>query len=820
MKRQKLISAWIAILFVIAPQMVFPQFTLSGKISDKTSNKPLPGANIVVQNSRFSTISASDGTYVISGLKQGEYQLRISYIGYKTLSQKVEIINNANLDFVLEYSPVISDEVIVQSTRVHEKTPSTFTSLENKDIERQNTGQDLPFILQITPSVVTTSDAGAGVGYTGIRIRGTDITRINVTMNGVPVNDAESQDVFFVDLPDLASSVDNIQIQRGVGTSTNGAAAFGASINIQTTKLNSDPYAGINSGIGSYNTFKNTLQFGSGLINSKWAFDGRLSAIESDGYIDRGWSDLKSFYVSGGYFSEKTILKAIVTSGREQTYQSWNGVPSVRINNDTAGMMRYEEHNLYAHEETLHMLQSDNRTFNLYTYANQTDNYQQDYYQLHFAHQFGMALNLTSALFYTKGKGYYESFNYGEDFADYGLNDVIIGSDTITSTNLINQKWLDNDFYGLNVALNYSRNKINATLGGGWNSYKGDHYGYIIWVEHGSYSFIDKPWYESTGKKTDYNVYAKANYQLTKLLNLYADVQLRNIDYSIEGTHDDLRDLTQEHTFTFFNPKGGVFFTLDKSNSLYVSVAIAHREPNRSAYRDADPGQQISAEQLIDFESGYIFQSKNISLEANYYYMKYRDQLVLTGKINNVGDPILMNVPKSYRTGIELSGGIQILKQLRWDMNLTLSQNKIIDFVAYTDNWDTWPEQNIDTLGTTDISFSPEIIGGSNLTWEPLKALKVSLQSKYVGSQFIDNTSNVDRSLDPYFINDLKFYYTIKTGVIRQIDLMLSLNNIFNLEYESNAWVYRYYTGNQENKMDGYFPQAKFNFMAGVSLKF
>jgi iron complex outermembrane recepter protein len=818
MKRQTLLLLWIASLIAIVPQTVFPQFSVTGKVTAKENGKSLPGANIIVQNTRFSTSTATDGTYSISGLKQGEYQFRVSFIGYKTLSQKVEILNNMSLDFALEYSPVMSDEVIVQSTRVQEKTPSTFTSLENKDIERQNTGQDLPFILQITPSVVTNSDAGTGVGYTGIRIRGTDITRINVTMNGVPVNDAESQDVFFVDLPDIASSVDNVQIQRGVGTSSNGAAAFGASINIQTDKLNPDPYTEINSAAGSYNTFKNTLRFGSGLINNKWAFDGRLSAIQSDGYIDRGWSDLKSFYMSGGYYGKNTILKAIITSGKEKTYQAWNGVPSVRLSNDTSGMMRYEEHWLYTHEETLHMLQSDSRTFNLYTYANQTDNYQQDYYQLHFAHQFTKSLNLTSALFYTKGKGYYESYKSDGAFADYGFDDVIIGSDTISYTNLVNQKWLDNDFYGLNLALNYSGNKINATFGGGWNKYHGDHYGYIIWGQYSSNSFIDKPWYESTGDKTDFNAFVKINYKLNKWLNLFGDVQIRNINYSIGGFADDLRDLTQDHTFNFFNPKGGIYLTLNKSNRLYASASVAHREPNRSVYRDADSGQQISSERLLDYELGYKFQNKILNLEATYYYMNYKDQLVLTGKINNVGDPIMVNVPKSFRTGIELSGGIQMLKKLRWDLNLTFSKNKINDFIAYIDNWDM-PVQNVDTLGTTDISFSPNITSGSNLSWEPVKAFRVVLQSKYVGRQYIDNTSSKNRSLDPYFINDLKFYYTIKTGIIRQIDLMLSLNNIFNEEYESNAWVYLYYYGNQEYKMDGYFPQAKFNVMGGVSLK-
>lgn len=806
MKRQRLFFGWIAILFATAPMIALSQFSVTGKITDKESGKPLPGANIVVQNTSLSVSATNDGTYKISGLKQGEYKFRISFIGYKTVLQPVGITKDEIIDFALEYSPVMSDEVIVRATRVQEKSPSTFSMLESKDISQQNTGQDLPFILQLTPSVVTTSDAGAGIGYTGIRIRGTDITRINVTMNGIPVNDAESHDVFFVDLPDLASSIDNIQIQRGVGTSSNGAAAFGASINIQTTKLNPEPYAEINTGLGSFNTLKNTLRFGSGLVNGKWSFDGRLSAIHSDGYINRGWCNLKSFYISGGYFGEKTMFKVIVTSGREQTYQAWNGTPK-----DSLATNR-------TYNPSGEMF-GQNGDFTGY-YNNETDNYRQDYYQFHFVRQFGIYLNLSSALFYTKGKGYYESYKNSESFSDYGLENVIIGNDTITRTNLINQKWLNNDFYGLNVAVNYDRNKINTTFGGGLNNYEGDHYGYIIWAQNSSNSFIDVPWYKNDGRKGEFNVYTKANYHLNALLSLYGDVQFRRIIYSIHGNHDDLRDLTQEHSFNFFNPKGGVYFTFNKSNTLYASLAVANREPSRSVYRDADPGQQISAERLLDFELGYKFQNKRINLEVNYYYMKYKDQLVLTGKINNVGDAIMVNVPKSYRTGIELSGGIQILKQLRWDLNLTLSQNKIIDFVAYTDNWDTWPEQNVDTLGTTDISFSPDIIGGSILSWEPVKFLKVSLQSKYIGKQFIDNTSSKSRSLDPYFINDLKFYYTIKASAIRQIDLMLSLNNVFNVEYESNAWVYRYYYENQEYELNGYFPQAKFNFMAGVSLKF
>lgn len=811
----KKINQKILILLVgLFPVITFAQFTISGNVKDGDSNELLPGATIQLSDGTATTTDVR-GFYKIPKVKSGTYQMEVSFIGYKTIVKDIDMNGNINVDFELLYTAILSDEVIVQATRAQAKSPTTYAVVDKEKIAENNIGQDLPYILQITPSVVTTSDAGAGVGYTGIRIRGTDITRINVTMNGVPVNDGESQSVYFVNFPDLASSVDNIQIQRGVGTSTNGAAAFGASINIQTTKLNTDPYAEINSMAGSFNTFKNTVNFGSGLIAGKWAFDGRYSNILSDGYIERGWSKLNSYYLSGGYYGEKSILKAIVTSGNEKTYQAWNGTPKDSLSTNRrynpSGVMYDDDGNITGY------------------YDNQTDNYKQDYYQLHFAHQFSKNLNLSSALFYTKGKGYYESYQDKNDlyaktsYTSYGFDDVIIGEDTITNSNIINQKWLDNDFYGVNISLGYDNDKFDITLGGGYNYYDGDHYGYVIWAEYASNSFIDKPWYENTGKKSDGNIFGKINYKINDLVNIYADLQFRTIDYKIEGTHDDLRDLTQSHHYNFFNPKGGVFFTLNEHNNVYASVAVANREPSRSVYRDADPGQQISPERLVDYELGYQFRRRIINLEANFYYMDYKDQLVLTGQINNVGDPLLVNVPKSYRTGIEIAGGIQILKNLRWDVNATFSRNEISDIEEYVDEYDAdWNfigQINSD-LGTVDISFSPDIVAGSNINWEAFKSFKASFISRYVGRQYIDNTSTKERSLDPYFVNDLKFTYSIKTKLIKQIDLMLSLNNVFNSEYETNAWVYRYYYDDVEYESNGYFPQAKFHFMGGVSLKF
>ncbi|MEZ5197982.1 MAG: TonB-dependent receptor [Bacteroidales bacterium] len=688
----------LLLLLGLLPVFSFSQYSIYGKVTDKETQESLPGAYVILDDSAQIASSDAQGNYKFTDIRSGQHKLTVSFIGYKTVVRDIDLQKNINLNFELKYTALLTDEVIVQATRAQKKSPTTYSVVGKQQITDNNTGQDLPYILQITPSVVTTSDAGAGVGYTSIRIRGTDITRINVTMNGVPVNDPESQGVYFVDLPDLASSVDNIQIQRGVGTSTNGAAAFGASINIQTTKLNPDPYAEINSIAGSFNTFKNTLNFGSGLINGKWAFDGRISAIQSDGYIVRGWSDLKSYYISGGYYGEKSILKAIVTSGKEKTYQAWYGTPkdSLKTNRkyNPSGEMYDDNWNLIGF------------------YDNQTDNYQQDYYQLHFAHQFNRRLNLSTALFYTKGKGYYESYRNKDTYEEYGFENVVVGGDTITETNLIRQKWLDNDFYGINLSMNYTINKLDISVGGNWNQYEGDHYGYIIWAEYTSNSFINEPWYENTGKKSDLNVFAKATYQLNKLIGFYGDLQYRTINYSLRGTHDDLRDLTQSHSFNFFNPKGGLFITLNENNSLYGSVGVANREPSRSVYRDADPGQEVRPEKLIDYELGYKLQMDILNIEANLYYMNYKDQLVLTGEINNVGDARLVNVPKSYRAGIEFAGGVQITKSLRFDLNMTISRNKINDFVSFTDDWDTWPEQVSEALGTTDISFSPQIVSG------------------------------------------------------------------------------------------------------------
>lgn len=785
---------------------VFAQVNFSGKIFDQSSGKPLPGATIVLNNTFSTASSAANGSFSFNKLKAGNYQFKVSYIGFETIEKTIELKEDYNENISLVPKIYMGDEIIVKASRISSDLSNSHSEISQQDLKIKNTGQDLPYLLSMTPSLVITSDAGGGVGYTGMRIRGTDLTGINVTLNGVPVNDGESQTVYFVDLPDIASSVDNIQIQRGVGTSTNGAAAFGASINIKTDEFTTDPYAEINSSAGSFNTLKSTLKFGTGLLNGKWNFNARVSSINSDGYVDRAASDLKSAYFSGGYYGEKDILKAVVILGKEKTYQSWYGVSKDSLETNptynSAGEMYDSEGNF------------------LGFYDNQTDNYVQNYYQLHYARKLTNTLNFTASAFLTKGKGYYESYKNDKKFSSFGMNDTIIGNDTITRSNMITQKWLDNDFYGANLSIIYNSFPLKITTGGGWNQYDGDHYGKVVWAQVARYGDYDKNWYFNNGLKTEANVFAKAEYNFNDKITAYADVQYRYVEYNIKGNHDDLRDLTQNHQFDFVNPKLGLSYKINNNNNVFLSLAITNREPNRSAYRDADPNIEIKPENLSDIELGYLFNMSKFSISANAFYMKYKDQLVLTGKINNVGSPIMQNVDDSYRAGLELVAGWNITNYFKWEFNSTISTNKIKEFTSYVDDWDAWLEQTEQEYKDTDISFSPGLILNNSFEIIPFKGFRINLLSSYVGKQFIDNTASDSRSLDAYLVNNVRLNYSIETNLVKKIEFLVSLNNIFDEKYETNAWVYRYTTGGTEYEMNGYFPQAGFNFMAGVNLKF
>lgn len=807
--------------------LTFAQYAITGVVMNE-KREVLPGANIVLAGTYTGTVADSNGKFEIKNLRSGSYKLLISFIGYEKTSETVDLGNrNQAVSVRLKQSGIMTEEVMVSATRAGDKTPVAKTSVDRTTIENRNMGQDIPYLLTMTPSYVATSDAGAGVGYTNFRIRGTDLNRINVTVNGIPMNDAESHGTYFVDIPDLAGSIDNIQVQRGVGTSTNGAAAFGATINLQTTTLNKQPYAEVKSSAGSYSTFKNTVSAGTGLMG-KFAFDMRLSKVTSDGFIDRASSDLKSFFVSGGYYTENTILKVNIFSGFEETYQAWYGVPSVKLNNDEEGMQRYLDHWLWSGSERENqkryndLINSDARTYNFYTYNNAVDHYQQDHYQLHFSHKFNDYLNLNAALHYTYGRGYYENYEYDQNYADYQMT----APEGIDETDMVVRKWLDNDFYGATYSLNYDDGTNAFTFGGGYNEYDGRHFGRVIWAQYMGDNGKDFKWYTGDGIKKDFNIFGKYNLQMTEALSLYADLQYRHIDYKITGIEDDLRDISQKHKFDFFNPKLGIYYKPNTQNEAYISFARANREPNRSNFVDADENHMPVAETLNDFEAGYTYRTRNYSIGANLYYMLYKDQLIQTGELNNVGAAIMVNVDDSYRSGIELMGGLKITRSLKWDVNATFSQNKIKNFTEYVDNWDYWydmdnePYQYVSDLGKTDLAFSPNVIVNSQISLQPVKDLSISLLSNYVSDQYIDNSSSEDRKLDAWFVNNLKIDYTINGNLFKEIKLHLMVNNLFDAEYESNAWVYSYYTGAARYKMDGYFPQAGINFFAGIDFKF
>lgn len=779
------------------------QVKLSGVVTG--NGEPLAGASVILENTYYGVSTLSNGGFEFKKLKKGDYTVKVSFIGFVTKEVDVSLKANHSITVELEPDVVLTDEILISATRANNKTPMAYNNVSGDEIASRNMGQDIPYLLQLTPSFVVTSDAGAGVGYTNFRIRGTDLNRINVTVNGIPANDAESHGTWFVDLPDLASSIENVQVQRGVGTSTNGAAAFGATINMQTNALRKDAYGEFKTAAGTFNTFKNTVSAGSGLLNGKFAVDARLSKVSSDGYIDRASSDLKSFFISAGYYSENTILKVNVFSGFEETYQAWNGISSEKLKTDRT----YNSCGEYTDEKRVTRF-----------YDNQVDHYQQDHYQLHFSHKFNSMWNINASAHYTYGRGYYENYKEDKKLADYQLPDIVFGADTIRRTDLVNRKWLDNRFYGVTYSVNYGGEKSDFMLGGGYSMYDGDHFGNVIWAKYYGSSNPNHEWYRNKGKKKDYNFYTKYNYRAGEKLNLFADLQFRRIEYSITGIDDDLRDLGQSHDFTFFNPKFGVSYQPATNQKLYLSFAIANREPNRTAFVDKAPGGKTpGAETLQDLELGYNYSSSVFSFAANYYFMNYKDQLVLTGEINDVGAPIMVNVDKSFRTGVELQAGVKILKNLQWNGNATFSSNKIKNFTEYVDNWDTWGQESYD-LGTTAIAFSPNVVANSQLVFTPVKDFNISFISSFVGKQFIDNTSSNDRVLNSYFVNHLKADYTFNTNLFEEITLHLMVNNLFNEVYESNAWVYSYiYEGNR-SKMDGYYPQAGTHFMFGVDFKF
>ena len=716
-------------------------------------------------------------------------------------------------------------EVLLSATRAKDKTPVAFSNITKKDLESTNLGQDLPILLDQMPSVVTTSDAGAGVGYTGIRVRGTDATRVNVTINGIPYNDSESQGTYWVNMPDFVSSVEDIQLQRGVGTSTNGSSAFGASLNIMTLEPSEKGYATTTHTIGSYGTRKHNISLGSGLNNNFYT-EARLSKIMSDGYIDRATSDLSSYYVEAGFLNEKTSVKAIVFGGKEKTYQSWYGTPEAVVKGDAQGIQAFIDRNYPSPAEEDNLLNSG-RTYNYYTYDNEVDNYEQTHYQLHVSHQFSNNFSANISGNYTRGKGYFEQYKDEEEVGDYFPG----SADADEEGDVIRRRWLDNDFYAFVYSMNYKKNKLNLYLGGGYNKYDGDHFGELIWDSFPVSVPIRTNYYNNLGEKSDFNSYIKAEYTINSKWFAFADAQYRHVTYKANGLSSDLLNIAVNESYNFFNPKAGITYTIDNFNSVYGSVAVANREPNRD---DLTKNPVLpKSERLVDYEFGYKLKATNYYATANLYYMNYKDQLVLTGDLDDVGDPIRENVEKSFRAGIELQLGYKLSDAIRIDANATFSQNKIKEFnyVVYDAQYDpnTYDTVVYEAVSTayedTDISFSPNVIAGGTLSYSPVENLNIGFISKYVGKQYLDNTSSDSKSMDAYFVNNLSASYKYQPSWIKEISFNLLVNNIFNAEYVSNGYTYSYYyrpVGSTDNAIteNFYYPQATTNFLVGMTLKF
>ena len=760
-------------------------FTLNGKVVNE-NKEPLPGATILVKEENKGTSTDFDGKFRVN-FPKGKYIIQVSFIGYKSVSKEISLTKNDAIEFVLSANSTVLEEVLVSAVRVKANAPVTHSNLSKKEIAKRNLGQDIPVLLNYMPSVVSSSDAGAGIGYTYLRVRGSDA--LNVTVNGIPYNDAESQGTFWVNMGDFASSTQSLQLQRGVGTSTNGSGAFGASLNILTDAISEESGGEISNSFGSYGTRKHTVKFTTGKVNDHFEFAGRLSNIYSDGYVDRAFSNLKSYFLQGSYTDENTLIKVLSFGGKENTYQAWYGLSADEL--------------------------AANRRQNPYTYDNETDNYDQNHYQLHWNERFNKNWSTTIGLNYTKGSGYFEQYKDTEDAK--GFNNLITdGSDVIV------RRWLDNDFYVVNFNTNYKNDVLNFIAGGSYSNYTGDHYGEVIWGSNlAENTAIRDRYYFSDAKKTDFSVFAKTTFSISEKLAGYLDLQGRFIGYQTQGITSDIATIDVDSNFNFFNPKVGFTYKINERNSLYTSFAVANREPNRN---DFEVGL-TTPETLSDYELGWRLNTENIKLNTNVYYMDYKNQFVLTGAINDVGAPIRATSGSSFRLGVEIDADIRISDQLSVQSNATISSNKNRDFYLTKDGITT-PK----SLGNTDLSFSPDVILGNMITYRPIENLQFSFLSKYVGKQFMSNFSSDISSndvLDSYVTSDINFVYELKTEkIFKSIVFTALINNLFNETYVDRGYYYTYddtwSNSGTTTTLDGagYHPQATRNFLVGVTLKF
>ncbi len=784
-KKVKSLVAFLIIVFSLnANAQEF--FTLSGKVTD--GNNPLPGASVLIKGTSKGVTSDFDGNFKLN-LKKGVYTLVVSII-----SQPKEVTVNLTKDTFISInmsdSFVSLDEVLVSAVRVKPSSPVTHNNISKEELEKRNLGQDIPMLLNYLPSVTSSSDAGAGIGYTYIRVRGSDASRINVTLNGIPYNDTESQGTFWVNLGDFTSSTQSMQLQRGVGTSTNGSGAFGASLNLLTDAISENAYGEISSAFGSYNTQKHTVKFSTGKINDHIEIAGRFSKIDSDGYIDRAFSDLKSYFLQGSYVDDNTLIKAITFGNKEKTYQAWYGLTAEELKED--------------------------RKQNPYTYENETDNYWQDHYQLHWNEKLNNNWSTNLGLNYTKGKGYFEQYKEGSAVSKYNNIVEATGTDWYGSpaTDLIVRRWLDNDFYVLNFNANYKNEAYEVISGISASNYTGDHFGEVIWAKQfAENANIRDRYYFSDATKNEFSIYSKASFKLNENLSGLVDLQGRFVNYKTDGLTSDRNTLDIDKSYSFFNPKFGLTYKINNTNSIYTSYARANREPNRDDFKN---GSDVQNEVLNDFELGWRLKNEKVVLNTNVYYMLYKNQLIQTGGLNDVGEYLRENVEDSYRFGLEVDANIVLSNKLSMRPNITISSNKIKNFILERDD----TSKNI---GTTNIAFSPNIIAGNYLNYQPVESLTINFLSKFVGEQYLSNTDTKASKLDSYFTSDLNLTYEIKPkSTFKSIVLSALVNNIFNKEYVDRGYTYLDYwsTPGTSFEVQGYYPQATRNFLVGATFKF
>jgi iron complex outermembrane receptor protein len=762
----------------------------------------VPFASVIVGDYGFGTRANEQGVFELKGVGPGQQHLRVACVGYTTLDTSINVIaDNTPLALRLRTDARQLREVQVSALRAGDRSPFAQNTVTREQLHRINTGVDMPLLLDQLPSVVTTTDAGTGFGYTGIRIRGSDATRINVTINGVPLNDAESQAVYWVNLPDLVTSTEDIEVQRGVGSSTNGPGAFGGSINIRTTAVKKAPNASVSIFGGSYGTQRYTASLGTGLIKDRFSFDGRISSISSDGYIDRASAKLKSYFLQGAWIGRTSSLRFITFSGHEVTYQAWNGVPKEVL--DT------------------------NRTWNEFTYANQVDDYTQTHYQVLFDHQLGKRTDLNITLFRVDGSGFYEEYRSSEMITSYGITPPPQDSGTgeLARTDVIRRRWLDNTLNGMNLAIRRKQGRTELTLSGSAMRYDGRHFGQVLWA--GSYTVPLPPfeYYADDARKDEANVFIKGQHRVNEKLELFAEAQVRGVRYDYDGFNQQLTLERQRASLTFFNPKVGAQWRPGQGQRAYASFAVGNKEPGRDDFVNAAPGKRPKAETLFDTEVGWERRTARTMISIGLYNMVYEDQLVSTGQLNDVGLYTRTNVPNSYRQGAELQARAMITSRFTLGGNATFSRNKIRDFTDFADDYDNGG-QRATALGETDIAFSPNVIAGGEATWRLWNNVAhghadLTWIAKCVGSQFLDNTSSDERSLDAYYVNDLRANVSL-TGVkgTKSIDLNLTVRNIFSELYESNGWSYSYWYGGERVSGVGYYPQAPMNLLAGITMRF